>query len=86
MFSFCKLCPPQPAHTLSFPSLLHLRAVVPRRESPGSFHRGQTEPFPPPRYKITTEKPPGAIAGVQRQENGSIEWSYELPVTCQLSA
>ncbi|XP_027652897.1 inhibitor of nuclear factor kappa-B kinase subunit epsilon isoform X2 [Falco peregrinus] len=37
-------------------------------------------------YKITTEKPPGAIAGVQRQENGSIEWSYELPVTCQLSA
>ncbi|NXL43327.1 IKKE kinase, partial [Podilymbus podiceps] len=37
-------------------------------------------------YKITTEKPPGAIAGVQRQENGSIEWSYELPITCQLSA
>ncbi|NWQ83236.1 IKKE kinase, partial [Columbina picui] len=37
-------------------------------------------------YKITTEKPPGAIAGVQRQENGNIEWSYELPVTCQLSA
>eukprot|EP00076_Gallus_gallus_P049546 XP_428036.4 inhibitor of nuclear factor kappa-B kinase subunit epsilon isoform X2 [Gallus gallus] len=36
-------------------------------------------------YKITTEKPPGAIAGVQRQENGSIEWSYELPLTCQLS-
>ncbi|XP_063212782.1 inhibitor of nuclear factor kappa-B kinase subunit epsilon isoform X2 [Chroicocephalus ridibundus] len=36
-------------------------------------------------YKITTEKPPGAIAGVQRQENGSIEWSYELPVTCRLS-
>ncbi|NWW93646.1 IKKE kinase, partial [Rhynochetos jubatus] len=37
-------------------------------------------------YKITTKKPPGAIAGVQRQENGSIEWSYELPITCQLSA
>uniref|UniRef100_A0A663FBS5 Inhibitor of nuclear factor kappa B kinase subunit epsilon n=1 Tax=Aquila chrysaetos chrysaetos TaxID=223781 RepID=A0A663FBS5_AQUCH len=37
-------------------------------------------------YKITTEKPAGAIAGVQRQENGSIEWSYELPVTCRLSA
>lgn len=36
-------------------------------------------------YKITTEKPPGAIAGVQRQENGSIEWSYELPLTCRLS-
>ncbi|NXD30557.1 IKKE kinase, partial [Spelaeornis formosus] len=37
-------------------------------------------------YKITTEKPRGAIAGVQRQENGSIEWSYELPITCRLSA
>ncbi|XP_009989604.1 PREDICTED: inhibitor of nuclear factor kappa-B kinase subunit epsilon [Tauraco erythrolophus] len=37
-------------------------------------------------HKITTEKPPGAIAGIQRQENGSIEWSYELPVTCRLSA
>ncbi|NWQ90399.1 IKKE kinase, partial [Burhinus bistriatus] len=37
-------------------------------------------------YKIITEKPPGAIAGVQRQENGSIEWSYELPITCRLSA
>ncbi|XP_062451068.1 inhibitor of nuclear factor kappa-B kinase subunit epsilon isoform X3 [Rhea pennata] len=36
-------------------------------------------------YKITTEKPPGAIAGVQRQENGTIEWSYELPATCRLS-
>ncbi|KAL9824414.1 inhibitor of nuclear factor kappa-B kinase subunit epsilon isoform 3-T3 [Geothlypis trichas] len=36
-------------------------------------------------YKITTEKPPGAIAGIQRQENGSIEWSYELPITCRLS-
>ncbi|XP_067387605.1 inhibitor of nuclear factor kappa-B kinase subunit epsilon [Emydura macquarii macquarii] len=36
-------------------------------------------------YKITTEKPAGAIAGVQRQENGPIKWSYELPITCQLS-
>uniref|UniRef100_A0A8C8SAT4 Inhibitor of nuclear factor kappa B kinase subunit epsilon n=1 Tax=Pelusios castaneus TaxID=367368 RepID=A0A8C8SAT4_9SAUR len=36
-------------------------------------------------YKITTEKPAGAIAGVQRQENGPIEWSYELPITCRLS-
>uniref|UniRef100_A0A8C3XUC8 Protein kinase domain-containing protein n=1 Tax=Chelydra serpentina TaxID=8475 RepID=A0A8C3XUC8_CHESE len=36
-------------------------------------------------YKITTEKPAGAIAGIQRQENGPIEWSYELPITCQLS-
>ncbi|NXB76943.1 IKKE kinase, partial [Donacobius atricapilla] len=37
-------------------------------------------------YRITTEKPPGAIAGTQRQENGNIEWSYELPITCRLSA
>ncbi|NWJ04132.1 IKKE kinase, partial [Crypturellus undulatus] len=36
-------------------------------------------------HKITTEKPRGAIAGVQRQENGSIEWSYKLPATCRLS-
>ncbi|XP_072774804.1 inhibitor of nuclear factor kappa-B kinase subunit epsilon isoform X2 [Taeniopygia guttata] len=36
-------------------------------------------------HKITTEKPPGAIAGIQRQENGNIEWSYELPITCRLS-
>ncbi|NXD02137.1 IKKE kinase, partial [Certhia familiaris] len=36
-------------------------------------------------YKITTEKPPGAISGIQRQENGNIEWSYELPITCRLS-
>ncbi|NXR15794.1 IKKE kinase, partial [Semnornis frantzii] len=36
-------------------------------------------------YKIITKKPAGAIAGVQRQENGSIEWSYELPITCRLS-
>ncbi|OWK54047.1 Inhibitor of nuclear factor kappa-B kinase subunit epsilon [Lonchura striata] len=36
-------------------------------------------------YRITTEKPPGAIAGIQRQENGTIEWSYELPITCRLS-
>ncbi|XP_029428294.1 inhibitor of nuclear factor kappa-B kinase subunit epsilon isoform X2 [Rhinatrema bivittatum] len=37
-------------------------------------------------HKITTEKPRGAIAGVQRKENGSIEWMYELPITCRLSA
>ncbi|KAM8975160.1 inhibitor of nuclear factor kappa-B kinase subunit epsilon isoform 2-T2 [Pelodytes ibericus] len=36
-------------------------------------------------HKITTEKPPGAIAGVQKQENGPIEWIYELPINCQLS-
>ncbi|XP_069800495.1 inhibitor of nuclear factor kappa-B kinase subunit epsilon [Dendropsophus ebraccatus] len=36
-------------------------------------------------HKITAEKPPGAIAGVQRKENGAIEWIYKLPVTCRLS-
>ncbi|XP_068397722.1 inhibitor of nuclear factor kappa-B kinase subunit epsilon isoform X10 [Eschrichtius robustus] len=36
-------------------------------------------------YRITTEKPAGAIAGTQRLENGPLEWSYTLPVTCQLS-
>ncbi|CAH2220948.1 inhibitor of nuclear factor kappa-B kinase subunit epsilon [Pelobates cultripes] len=36
-------------------------------------------------YKITTEKPTGAIAGVQKKENGPIEWTYDLPINCQLS-
>ncbi|XP_073681575.1 inhibitor of nuclear factor kappa-B kinase subunit epsilon [Garra rufa] len=36
-------------------------------------------------YKITTEKPEGAIAGVQKMEDGPIEWSYRLPHSCQLS-
>ncbi|XP_057387620.1 inhibitor of nuclear factor kappa-B kinase subunit epsilon isoform X2 [Balaenoptera acutorostrata] len=36
-------------------------------------------------YRITTEKPSGAIAGTQRLENGPLEWSYTLPITCQLS-
>lgn len=36
-------------------------------------------------YKITTEKPEGAIAGVQKVDNGPIEWSYHLPHCCQLS-
>ncbi|XP_023556976.1 inhibitor of nuclear factor kappa-B kinase subunit epsilon isoform X2 [Octodon degus] len=36
-------------------------------------------------YRITTEKPAGAIAGAQRRENGPLEWSYSLPITCQLS-
>ncbi|KAI2659231.1 Inhibitor of nuclear factor kappa-B kinase subunit epsilon [Labeo rohita] len=36
-------------------------------------------------YKITTEKPEGAIAGVQKVEDGPIEWSYQLPHCCQLS-
>ncbi|XP_006834274.1 PREDICTED: inhibitor of nuclear factor kappa-B kinase subunit epsilon [Chrysochloris asiatica] len=36
-------------------------------------------------YRITTEKPAGAIAGTQRRENGPLEWSYALPITCRLS-
>lgn len=36
-------------------------------------------------YRITTEKPAGAIAGTQKRENGPLEWSYTLPSTCQLS-
>uniref|UniRef100_A0A8C8YYF0 Inhibitor of nuclear factor kappa-B kinase subunit epsilon n=1 Tax=Prolemur simus TaxID=1328070 RepID=A0A8C8YYF0_PROSS len=36
-------------------------------------------------HRITTEKPPGAIAGTQRWENGPLEWSYTLPITCRLS-
>ncbi|XP_053101113.1 inhibitor of nuclear factor kappa-B kinase subunit epsilon [Hemicordylus capensis] len=36
-------------------------------------------------YKITTKKPTGAIAGIQEQENGTIQWTYELPITCRLS-
>ncbi|XP_037534844.1 inhibitor of nuclear factor kappa-B kinase subunit epsilon [Nematolebias whitei] len=48
-------------------------------------------PFEGPRknkpimFKITTEKPMRAIAGVQRVEGGPIEWSYHLPHSCQLS-
>ncbi|XP_006633695.1 serine/threonine-protein kinase TBK1 [Lepisosteus oculatus] len=48
-------------------------------------------PFEGPRrnkevmYKIITEKPPGAISGVQKFENGKIEWSSEMPVSCSLS-
>ncbi|KAE8615489.1 hypothetical protein XENTR_v10008533 [Xenopus tropicalis] len=48
-------------------------------------------PFEGPRrnkevmYKIIAGKPSGAISGVQRAENGPIEWSGELPVTCNLS-
>ncbi|TNN63303.1 Inhibitor of nuclear factor kappa-B kinase subunit epsilon [Liparis tanakae] len=39
----------------------------------------------PTMYKITTEKPMGAISGIQRVEGGPIEWSYQLPHSCQLS-
>uniref|UniRef100_A0A8C5KGT7 Inhibitor of nuclear factor kappa-B kinase subunit epsilon n=1 Tax=Jaculus jaculus TaxID=51337 RepID=A0A8C5KGT7_JACJA len=36
-------------------------------------------------YQIITEKPAGAISGIQRRENGPLEWSYGLPITCRLS-
>ncbi|KAK1799580.1 hypothetical protein P4O66_000459 [Electrophorus voltai] len=36
-------------------------------------------------YKIITEKPERAIAGVQKTEGGPIEWRYQLPYYCQLS-
>ncbi|TKS71464.1 Inhibitor of nuclear factor kappa-B kinase subunit epsilon [Collichthys lucidus] len=36
-------------------------------------------------YKITTEKPMGAISGIQRVLDGPIEWSDHLPHSCQLS-
>ncbi|XP_019112449.2 inhibitor of nuclear factor kappa-B kinase subunit epsilon isoform X1 [Larimichthys crocea] len=39
----------------------------------------------PTMYKITTEKPMGAISGIQRVLDGQIEWSYHLPHSCQLS-
>uniref|UniRef100_A0A671UKM7 Inhibitor of nuclear factor kappa B kinase subunit epsilon n=1 Tax=Sparus aurata TaxID=8175 RepID=A0A671UKM7_SPAAU len=39
----------------------------------------------PTMFKITTEKPMGAIAGIQRVLDGPIEWSYQLPHSCQLS-
>ncbi|XP_069830771.1 serine/threonine-protein kinase TBK1 [Dendropsophus ebraccatus] len=48
-------------------------------------------PFEGPRrnkevmYKIITGKPSGAISGVQRAENGPIEWSWDLPLSCNLS-
>ncbi|XP_029472324.1 serine/threonine-protein kinase TBK1 isoform X2 [Rhinatrema bivittatum] len=48
-------------------------------------------PFEGPRrnkevmYKIITCKPAGAISGVQKAENGPIEWSWDLPISCSLS-
>ena len=41
--------------------------------------------LPPPRYKIITEKPSGTISGQQKFENGNIEWSTEMPVSCSLA-
>uniref|UniRef100_A0A8C1NY26 TANK-binding kinase 1 n=1 Tax=Cyprinus carpio TaxID=7962 RepID=A0A8C1NY26_CYPCA len=49
------------------------------------------KPFEGPRknkevmYKIITEKPSGAISGHQKFENGKIEWSSEMPISCSLS-
>uniref|UniRef100_G3VY67 Serine/threonine-protein kinase TBK1 n=1 Tax=Sarcophilus harrisii TaxID=9305 RepID=G3VY67_SARHA len=48
-------------------------------------------PFEGPRrnkevmYKIITGKPSGAISGVQKAENGPIDWSADMPVSCSLS-
>jgi hypothetical protein len=39
----------------------------------------------PCRYMITTQKASGVISGIQRSENGEIEWKTELPRTCLLS-
>ncbi|KAG8518102.1 Inhibitor of nuclear factor kappa-B kinase subunit epsilon [Galemys pyrenaicus] len=36
-------------------------------------------------YRITSEKPAGAIAGSQRREDGPLEWTYTFPTTCRLS-
>ncbi|OWF42806.1 serine/threonine-protein kinase TBK1-like [Mizuhopecten yessoensis] len=36
-------------------------------------------------YEITKNKEPGYISGIQQSENGKIEWSKELPLTCRLS-
>ncbi|TRY93379.1 hypothetical protein DNTS_032871 [Danionella cerebrum] len=36
-------------------------------------------------YKIITEKPEGTISGVQKENEGPIEWGFQLPETCQLS-
>ena len=37
------------------------------------------------RYNITTKKPVGSIAGIQRDEDGPIDWGYNFPHSCQLS-
>lgn len=37
-------------------------------------------------FHITTKKASGVISGIQTEDKGSIEWSRELPVNCQLSA
>ncbi|KAK6617152.1 hypothetical protein RUM44_005483 [Polyplax serrata] len=37
-------------------------------------------------YYITAKKASGVISGIQTTESGPIEWSKELPCSCQLSA
>lgn len=36
-------------------------------------------------FYITTKKASGVIAGIQTSENGPIDWSRDLPITCQLT-
>lgn len=36
-------------------------------------------------HVITTKKKPGIISGIQTSEGGDIQWSQDLPDTCQLS-
>ena len=36
-------------------------------------------------FKMTKDKPPGVISGVQNSEHGDIEWSKDFPKTCRLS-
>ncbi|XP_045144884.1 serine/threonine-protein kinase TBK1 [Echinops telfairi] len=49
-------------------------------------------PFEGPRrnkevmYRIITGKPSGAISGVQKAENGPIDWSGDMPDSCSLSS
>jgi TANK-binding kinase 1 len=61
-----------------------------------TFYRAATGPLPfrpfeGPRgnkdvmYKTITGKPSGPIAGVQKAENGPIDWSGDTPVSCSLS-
>lgn len=37
-------------------------------------------------HKLTTEKEPGVISGIQDEENGPIRWSKSLPETARLSS
>jgi len=37
------------------------------------------------RYKLTTEKAPGVISGIQEEMHGHVKWSHSLPLTATLS-